>query len=261
MELESTWVEAPLLHSESQDKLIQALIKFQGSIGTVAKSKDNPYFGSKYADLGAIFNEIRKPLADNGLCVIQEPLETNGDVVRLQTTIFHESGQFRSSILAVRPAKSDPQGIGSAITYARRYSLSPMLGIVTEEDDDGNAASHGGNGNGKSAPAQQQKTQGSGKSATASKSAPKEQTAQPAPQSNGETKHKSELTLRKEAVWKKILGFAQGDELKAKRILGAKTTKPSKEWTQDDVVQLEGYAQDIIDGTIVADPPESGDGL
>lgn len=251
------------LQSEAQDKIIPALIKFQGSISTVAKSKDNPYFSSKYADLGAIFEVIRKPLADNGLCVTQEPLETAGDLVRLKTTVFHESGQFRSSILAIRPTKADPQGVGSAITYARRYGLSPMLGIVTEEDDDGNAASGNASGNGKGQQGGGKPPQSGGKTQTPPRAQggqktekPKDEPAKPAPAGNG----KSELAIRKEGIWHKLHDFLKGDDLATKKTLQAKINKPSKDWTTEDVVQLEGYVQDIVDGIIVIDSPEEAGG-
>ena len=130
------------MRSEAIDKILPALIKFQTKVSTVGKNKQNPHFGSKYADLAAIMDEARPIMGENGLALVQNLVESSPDEVRLLTTLYHTSGQYFSSLITLKPSKTDPQGVGSAITYARRYSLSPLLGIVTEEDDDGNAASH-----------------------------------------------------------------------------------------------------------------------
>ena len=130
------------------DKIAAALVIAQGCIETVSLNKTNPHFKSKYADLAAIREACRVPLAQNSLAVIQSPATTMGRItlangrVVLTTMLLHTSGQWLKSTLELKPERAEsPQSVGSAITYARRYSLAAILGIVAEEDDDGNAAS------------------------------------------------------------------------------------------------------------------------
>lgn len=125
------------------DQISPALIKAQGQIGTVSLNKTNPHFRSKYADLSAIREACRKPLADNDLALIQAPATVEGKVT-LTTMLLHTSGQWLKSCLELKPERAEtPQAVGSAITYARRYTMAALLGIVADEDDDGNAASLG----------------------------------------------------------------------------------------------------------------------
>lgn len=130
--------------SDSIEKLAEALSKAQGAMKNAAKESANPYFKSKYADLASVWDACRKELSDNGLAVVQVPAMKDGKVV-VTTILLHSSGQWIDGELELTPVKDDPQGAGSAITYARRYALSGFAGIAPE-DDDGNAAS------GKSAP-------------------------------------------------------------------------------------------------------------
>jgi hypothetical protein len=102
------------------------------------KSAVNPFFKSKYADLGSVWESCRKALSDNGLAVLQG-VRSTVDSVEVETTLVHASGQWFSESLAL-PSKRDAQSIGSAATYARRYGLSALVGVVADEDDDGNAA-------------------------------------------------------------------------------------------------------------------------
>ena len=95
-----------------------------------------------YVDLPGVWEAIRPLLAKNGLSVVQT-FTAWADGPTIVTTLMHKSGQWVSSELFLKPAKSDPQGVGSAITYARRYALAAMVGVVADEDDDGNAASQG----------------------------------------------------------------------------------------------------------------------
>ncbi len=131
--------------SESIAKLAEALSKAQGQMEGAVKMSDNPYFKSKYADLASVWEACRKPLSDNQLAVVQTTDDSvdNGRVI-VETILMHASGEWISGRIALKPVKDDPQGAGSAITYARRYGLQGIVGIAPE-DDDGNAAS----GNGK----------------------------------------------------------------------------------------------------------------
>lgn len=125
--------------SENISEVCKALVKFQGMIQNISAEAINPHFGHKYADLGNILKAIREPLSKSGLAVIQTP-EAEGAKVTIETIIMHETGQYISSSLPLTARDAQPQSIGSAITYGRRYGLSAMLGLATDEDDDGNGA-------------------------------------------------------------------------------------------------------------------------
>ena len=120
-------------------ELAKALSNFQSKMIAVKKDATNPFYKSKYATLDTIWETIRKPLSDNGLSVAQTMDIENGKDV-LNTTLYHISGEWISGMQSINPVKDDPQSLGSAISYARRYSLSALLGIVADEDDDANIA-------------------------------------------------------------------------------------------------------------------------
>jgi hypothetical protein len=126
--------------SESIGKLAEALAKAQGAIEGAKKDQSNPYFKSRYADLSSVWEACRKPLSDNGLAIVQIPYNLEPETVTIETLLTHASGEWIKSVITMRPVKADPQGLGSCITYARRYSLAAMVGVAPE-DDDGNAAS------------------------------------------------------------------------------------------------------------------------
>ena len=129
--------------SENLADLAAALCAVQGELKPAIKQADNPFFKSKYVDLPGVWEAIRPLLSKNGLSVVQT-FTASADGPTIVTTLMHKSGQWVSSELFLKPAKSDPQGVGSAITYGRRYALAAMVGVVADEDDDGNAASQGG---------------------------------------------------------------------------------------------------------------------
>ena len=131
--------EKQILMSENLNELAAALAKAQALMEPAKKDEANPFFKSKYADLASVWNACRGPLSANGLSVTQLT-STNGSIVTVTTLLLHASGQYISSVLSMQADKATPQGIGSAITYARRYALSAIVGI-SAEDDDGNAAS------------------------------------------------------------------------------------------------------------------------
>jgi hypothetical protein len=117
-----------------------ALVKAQREFGPALKTSKNPHFKSKYADLAACVEAVIDALNNNGIALIQPTRECT-DGVTVETLFVHESGETLSAgVLHVPAAKHDPQGYGSALTYARRYSLMAACGIAPE-DDDGNAAS------------------------------------------------------------------------------------------------------------------------
>lgn len=123
--------------SESIKDLAAALCKFQGEVEKIKKEAKNPFFNSKYATLANILDVIRQPLANNGLSFVQMPQGENS----LVTIIMHVSGEWISGEYCMRPEKNTPQGMGSCITYQRRYALASVLGLNIDDDDDGNAAS------------------------------------------------------------------------------------------------------------------------
>lgn len=138
------------------DKLAAALVAFQSEMPSVPKDATNPHFRNRYATLQALTESARPLLSKHGLGVVQT-FNANIEGVEIVTTLLHTSGQSIGGTLFLRPSKADPQGFGSAITYGRRYAYAAILGLVTDEDDDGNAAS---------APAQTPKTTQAPKTAT-----------------------------------------------------------------------------------------------
>lgn len=148
--------------SQSLKNISLALLKFHGAVGKIVKDASNPFFSNatkqaKYATLSNIQDAIRQPLQDAGLTYVQFPDGDNG----LTTILMHaDSGEFIQATYVMHPAPSydkeknkagevvwrsdayvSPQGLGSAITYARRYALGAILGLNIDDDDDGNAAS------------------------------------------------------------------------------------------------------------------------
>lgn len=122
-------------------EIFTALIKAQGEFRVAVKDASNPFFKSKYADLESVVDSVMPALSKYELGFIQPTYADEKGNVFITTRIIHSSGQYIESLYPVLPVKNDPQAWGSAITYARRYSLSAMLGVVTGEDDDGNKAS------------------------------------------------------------------------------------------------------------------------
>jgi len=123
--------------SESIKNIAGALVKFQASVSKVAKEANNPFFKSKYASLANILDTIQKPLSECGLAISQFP-----DGNALTTIILHaDSGEWMESSYVMPVAKqNDPQAMGSALTYARRYALGSILNLNIDDDDDGEKA-------------------------------------------------------------------------------------------------------------------------
>lgn len=126
--------------SESIGKIAPAIVKAQASMGHAIKNATNPHFKNDYADLAAVIDSSKSILSDNGLAVLHGAESDTTDSVTVTARLIHESGEWIESSLMLRPSKNDPQGVGSAITYGRRYTLTAILGMATA-DDDGNAAS------------------------------------------------------------------------------------------------------------------------
>lgn len=127
--------------SDDTKILAKALIQVQRHLVPATKDGTNPFTKSNYATLNSVMYTCREALLDCGIWLCQYPVPVeNPNCLGLMTKLTHaDSGQWQASLTVIPLPKSDPQGMGSAITYARRYALTAMLGIVTE-DDDGEAA-------------------------------------------------------------------------------------------------------------------------
>lgn len=123
--------------SESIKEIGKALALFHTKVAKIPKTDKNPFFKSVYAGLPAILEAIQMPLEESGLTFSQHP-----DSESMTTILIHcESGEYLQSSYLMKPVKNDPQSVGSAITYARRYALGAILGLNIDVDDDGNQAS------------------------------------------------------------------------------------------------------------------------
>jgi hypothetical protein len=124
---------------DNQKQLFAAMAKAFPLIESATKDKINPHFKSKYADIASVVDAIKPALIKHGLFFAQITHDTDGGVC-VETIVCHESGESMGfGKLSVPASKQDAQGFGSALTYARRYSLMSAFGVAAE-DDDGNAA-------------------------------------------------------------------------------------------------------------------------
>lgn len=122
-------------------KLALALSKAQAKFKHVEKNATNPFYKSKYSTLDSIIDASRDILADNELAVSQWPI-TQDNKAGIKTLLLHSSGQYLEDILLLPVKEQTAQAYGSAITYARRYSMAAILNLASDEDDDGHGASH-----------------------------------------------------------------------------------------------------------------------
>lgn len=123
--------------SESIKQLAAALAIFHIKMDVIKKDQTNPFFKSTYASLSNILDAIKIPLAESDLSFSQHPMGEHG----MSTILMHKSGEWIGSHFTMKPIKNDPQGVGSCITYMRRYALAAILGLNIDDDDDGNQAS------------------------------------------------------------------------------------------------------------------------
>jgi hypothetical protein len=131
-----------MMKSESIADLAKAMAAAQGEIENASKNAKNPHFRSNYADLAEVINTVRPILSRHGLSITQFPA-FEGGIASVESVLMHSSGEWMSGISSSPVNKQDAQGIGSALTYLRRYSLAAIAGIA-QEDDDGNGAVGGG---------------------------------------------------------------------------------------------------------------------
>lgn len=127
--------------SPSIIKLSKALVMAQAEFSAVPKESENPFFKSKYAALPDVIKHTSPVLSKHGLAVSQFISNDGNGNDSLTTVLIHESGEYMLHSMLLHLVKDDPQSQGSAVTYARRYAYMACLGVVSDEDDDGNAAS------------------------------------------------------------------------------------------------------------------------
>lgn len=123
----------------SESTFFSRLAKAQGQIKPASMDGVNPHFKSRYATLASLHAACMPALSENGLAVVQTMREADG-LIWCKTQIWSDDGQVESEVPVAKPAQATPQAYGSALTYARRYSLAACLGLVADEDDDANAA-------------------------------------------------------------------------------------------------------------------------
>lgn len=132
--------------SDSLASLAPALVKASAELRAVGKDRTNPHFKSTYASLDAIMEAVRPVLTKHGLTLLQGASMPHSDEsgrlvgFTVETLLLHASGEFVSSAVVMPLGKADPQGAGAAMSYGRRYGVSAILSLATEDDDDGNSA-------------------------------------------------------------------------------------------------------------------------
>jgi hypothetical protein len=122
--------------SETIGKLAESLAKAQAEITSISKDRTNPHFKNRYATLDAILDAVRHTLAKHGLSIVQGASDTTQGF-NVETYLVHSSGEYIANVVAVPVSKQDAQGVGSAMTYGRRYGVSALLALSTDEDNDG----------------------------------------------------------------------------------------------------------------------------
>ena len=125
--------------SQAVGKLAAALAAAQAEVRNPPKDSVNPHFKSRYADLATVRDAVLPVFTKHKLSVLQLPCEL-GDAPGLTTVLLHESGEWVETSVRLRPVKADPQGVGSALTYMRRYALQALAAVAADDDDDGHAA-------------------------------------------------------------------------------------------------------------------------
>ena len=124
----------PAMQSPEIGKLAEALAKAQAEMEPATKDAANPFFKSQYASLASCWQACRGPLTKHGLAIIQTTEPDNGNVTVI-SILTHSSGQWIKGKLSVKPPKTDSQALGSCLSYLRRYSLSALVGLSTQDDD------------------------------------------------------------------------------------------------------------------------------
>ena len=129
------------LSSPDLTELAKAMLKVQTTINPACKDAENPFVKNRYASLNSVIEACRDALIAQSIWVVQYPVAAEPGHLGLMTKLVHgDSGQWQSSVMVMPLPKDDPQGYGSALTYARRYGLATLVGMISETDDDAEAA-------------------------------------------------------------------------------------------------------------------------
>lgn len=123
--------------------LAEALLAAQKEMPAVEPDAVNPHFGSSFVSLGRLISKVRPVLNRHGIAVVQMPAQDEAGKPTLITRLVHTSGEDMESTMPLMLGKPDPQALGSALTYAKRYALAAALAIADQDDDDGNSATTG----------------------------------------------------------------------------------------------------------------------
>lgn len=121
--------------SDQVNEIYGALAKAQAKLENVARDRENAHFHARYATLGAVLDEVRPKLSEQGIAILQMPVNGEGSNVGIVTRLTHSSGQWIESAIYVQPTKFDAQGVGSVLTYLRKYSLMAVAGVGPDDDD------------------------------------------------------------------------------------------------------------------------------
>jgi len=208
--------------SESIAALAAALAKAQQDMIAAPFDRANPFFNSRYATLASVMAAI-KPIHAHGLALFQTAEVTREDgktYVVVHTMLGHASGEWICDSLSLKPKQDDPQSLGSAITYGRRYSAAAIVGLATEEDDDGNEAS------GKPAPKPAPKP--------AAKPAPKKDPPPPKPEAGSGGEMAAAIKATREAAI--AAGIKSRDEVFS--VVSLACERPVTDWTQCTAIEL-----------------------
>lgn len=138
--------------AKSSETLATALVAAQTEMPAVERDGTNPHFGSSFVTLSKLIASVRPVLNDHGIAVVQMPSQDEQGRPALTTRLIHEGGESIEATMPLLMTKSDPQSLGSALTYAKRYALAAVLAIADQEDDDGNAAAESEKNGGSSSP-------------------------------------------------------------------------------------------------------------
>jgi len=126
--------------SESIKQIAEALVLAQKEIRFAVKDSTNPHYKSKYANINSVIDAVKAPLNNNGIALIQSLSPSDDNKLHLTTRLIHSSGEWIEDTAVCPIQKQDPQGLGSAISYIRRYSLSAMCAVYADDDDGQSAA-------------------------------------------------------------------------------------------------------------------------
>jgi hypothetical protein len=126
--------------SESIKQIAEALVSAQKEIRFAVKDSTNPHYKSKYANINSVIDAVKAPLNNNGIALIQSLSPSDDNKLHLTTRLIHSSGEWIEDTAVCPIQKQDPQGLGSAISYIRRYSLSAMCAVYADDDDGHSAA-------------------------------------------------------------------------------------------------------------------------